>query len=165
MKILEKGVVSVIIRHVRDVRKKIVIARFASPLLSCTEGLFPFPYADLSSLFDESRAKNIHFSTYMLPISYTRCVYACCSTTTRVYRDLCQKIQNEVGFPCHDRRSLILGLPYTGNVPTRPFSCILKAIRAQFRAMEKRRKHSTLRAKLLWRNYFILSLHPFVPQV
>jgi hypothetical protein len=41
----------------------------------------------------------------------------------------------------------------------------LKAIRAQFRAMEKRRKHSTLRAKLLWRNYFILSLHPFVPQV
>jgi hypothetical protein len=30
-----------------------------------------------------------------------------------------------------------------------PFSCILKAIRAQFRAMEKRRKHSTLREKLL----------------
>jgi hypothetical protein len=24
-----------------------VIARFASPLLSCTEGLFPFPYVDL----------------------------------------------------------------------------------------------------------------------
>jgi hypothetical protein len=23
---------------------------------------------------------------------------------------------------------LILGLPYTGNVPTQPFSCILKAI-------------------------------------
>jgi hypothetical protein len=27
------------------------------------------------------------------------------------------------------------------------------------------RKNSTLREKLLWRNYFILSLHPFVPQV
>jgi hypothetical protein len=117
-----------------------IIARFASPLLSCTEGLFPFPYAYLSSLFDESRAKNIHFSTYTLPISYTRCIYACCSTTTCVYRDLCQKIQNKVEFPCHDRRYLILGLPYTRNVLTRPFSCILKAIRTQFQAMEKEEK-------------------------
>jgi hypothetical protein len=33
-----------------------------------------------------------------------------------------------VGFPCHDRRSMILGLPYIGNVLTRPFSSILKAI-------------------------------------
>jgi hypothetical protein len=142
-----------------------VIVRFVSPLLSCTEGLFPFPYADLSSLFNESRAKNIHFSIYTLPINYTRCVYTGCSTAARAHRDLCQKIQNEVRFPCHNRRSLILGLPYTGNILTQPFSCILKAIRAQFRAMEKRRKHSTLRSKLLWRNYFILSLHPFVPQV
>ena len=54
-----------------------------------------------------------------------------------------RKYKNEVGFPCHDRRSMILGLPYTGNVLTRPFSCILNSIRAQFRAMEKRRKHST----------------------
>jgi hypothetical protein len=69
------------------------------------------------------------------------------------------------GFPYHDKRSLILGLPYTGNVLTRHFSFILKAIRAQFSATEKRRKHSTLREMLLWRNYFILSLHPFVPQV
>jgi hypothetical protein len=28
-----------------------VIERFASPLLSCTEGIFPFPYADLSTPF------------------------------------------------------------------------------------------------------------------
>jgi hypothetical protein len=124
-----------------------------------------FPMQTHHPLFHESRAKNIYFSTYTLPNCFARCVYACCSTTARIYRDLCQKIQNEVGFPCHDRRSLILGLPYTGNVPTLPFSCILKAIRAQFRSMEKRRKHSTLRAKLLWRNYFILSLHPFVPLV
>jgi hypothetical protein len=32
------------------------------------------------------------------------------------------------GFPCHDRRSMILGLPYIGNVPTLPFNSILKAI-------------------------------------
>jgi hypothetical protein len=83
-----------------------------------------------------------------------------------VYIGICaKKYKNEVGFQCHDIRYLILGLPYTGNVLTRPFGCIMKAIKAQFQAMEKRRKHSTLRAKLLWRNYFILSLHPFVPQV
>jgi hypothetical protein len=102
----------------------------------------------LSSLFDESRAKNIHFSTYTLPISYARCVYAGCSTTTHVYRDLCQKIKNEVGFPCHDGRSLILGLPHTGNVLTQPFSCILKAIKAQFRAMEKKEKAFNFESKV-----------------
>jgi hypothetical protein len=84
--------------------------------------------------------KNIHLSTYTLPNCYARCVYACCSITTCVYWYLCQKIQNEVGFPCHDKRSLILGLPCTGNVPTRPFSCILEAIRAQFPTMEKKEK-------------------------
>ena len=116
--------------------------------------------------FDKSREKNIYFSTYTLPNCFAICVYAWFSTTARVYQDLCQKIQNEVGFPYHDRRSLIFGLPYTRNILTQPFSCILEAIRAQFRAMEKGEwKNSTLRAKLLWRNYFILSLHPFVPQV
>jgi hypothetical protein len=94
----------------------LVIAIFSSLLLSFTEGLFPFPYVDFSSLFDESRAKNIHFSTCTLPNCYARCVYACCSITAPVYQDLCQKIQNEVEFPCHNRRSLILGLPYTGNI-------------------------------------------------
>ena len=126
---------------------------------------FHFPMQTYRPLFDKSKAKNIYFSTYTLPNFFARCVYACCSTTTRVYRDLCHKIQNEVGFPCHDKRSLIFGLPYTRNVPTRPFSCIMEAIREQFQAMEKRIKNSTLRAKLLQRNYFILSLHPFFPQV
>jgi hypothetical protein len=50
-------------------------SKICPPLLSCIEGLFPFPYADLSSLFDESRAKNTHFSTYTHPICYTTCVY------------------------------------------------------------------------------------------
>jgi hypothetical protein len=71
----------------------VVIARFSSPLVSCTEGLFLFTYEDLSSLFDESRAKNIHFSTYTCPISYTTSVYAGWSTTAYVHQDLCQKIQ------------------------------------------------------------------------
>jgi hypothetical protein len=33
-------------------------------------------------------------------------------------------MKNGVGFPCHDRRSMILGLPYTGNIlidPSVPF--------------------------------------------
>jgi hypothetical protein len=65
-----------------------------------------------------------------------------------MYIEICaRKYKKEFRFPCHDRRSLILGLPFTGNVLTQPFNCILKAIRAQFRAMEKRIKHSTLREK------------------
>jgi hypothetical protein len=59
------------------------------------------------------------------------------------------------GFPCHDRRSLILGLPYTGNVSPQPFSSILKAIKRPIPSYGKRRKNSTLRAKLLWRNYLL----------
>jgi hypothetical protein len=37
---------------------------------------------------------------------------------------MCQKLKNGVGFPCHDRISMILGLPYTGNIrlsPSVPF--------------------------------------------
>jgi hypothetical protein len=68
------------------------------------------------------------YTTYQLYKMHIHLLLHC----SFVYRDLCQKIQNEFRFPCHDRRSLILGLPYTGNVMTRPFSCILKAIRAQF---------------------------------
>jgi hypothetical protein len=40
----------------------------------------------------------------MPPISYERCVYAGCSTTTRVHWYLCHKIQNEIEFPCHDKK-------------------------------------------------------------
>ena len=57
------------------------------------------------------------------------------------YIGICtKKYKNEFGFPCHNRRSLILGLPYTGNIPTQPFSCIMEAIRAQFQTMEKEEK-------------------------
>jgi hypothetical protein len=47
-----------------------------------------------------------------------------------VYIGICaRKSKLNAMFPCHDRKSLILGLPYTGNVPTQPFSFILKAIK------------------------------------
>jgi hypothetical protein len=39
-----------------------------------------------------------------------------------------RKSKLNVGFPCHNRSSLILGLTYTGNVMNRPFNSILKAI-------------------------------------
>jgi hypothetical protein len=46
------------------------------------------------------------------------------------YIGICaRKSKLNVGFPCHDRISLILGLPYTENVLTHPFSCILKDIK------------------------------------
>jgi hypothetical protein len=121
----------------------------------CTEGLFPFPYADLSSLFVKSRAKNTYFSTCTHLSYYTSCVYTGCTTTTRIHRDLCQKMKINIGFPCHDMISMILGLPYAGKVLNRPFSSILKAINGPILSYGKKRKNSTLRAKLLWRNYLL----------
>jgi hypothetical protein len=145
---------------------------------SCPEGLFPFPHTDLSSLLVKPRAKNTYFPTCTHLAYYTTCAYAGCPTTACVHRYLCQKMKINVGFPCHDRRSMILGLPYTGNVLTRSFSSILKAINGPIPSYGKKRKNSTLREKLLWRNYLlhiesaslcplslnniILSLHPFV---
>jgi hypothetical protein len=50
---------------------------------------------------------------------------------------------------------MILGLPYTRNVPTQPFTSIMKAINGPIPSYGKRRKNSTLREKLLWRNYLL----------
>ena len=105
---------------------------------------------------------------------YTTCVYVGCTTTACVQWDLCQKMKINVRFPCHDRRSMILGLPYTRNISTLPFSSILKAINGPILSYGKRRNNSTLRAKLLWINYLLhiesaylcpLSLNTmFIPQ-
>ena len=74
-----------------------------------------------------------------------------------MYIGICsKKYKNGVEFPCHDNISLIIGLSHTGNVLTQPFNYILKTIKAQFQTMEKRINNSTLREKLLSRNY---SLH------
>jgi hypothetical protein len=71
-------------------------------------------------------------------------------------------------------RSLILGLPYIGNVPTWPFSSILKDIKRPILSYGKGERIQLLRAKLLWRNYLLhiesASLFPlsletmFIPQ-
>jgi hypothetical protein len=58
-------------------------------------------------------------------------------------------MKNYVGFPCHDRRSTILGPPYTGKVPTQPFSSILKAINGTIPSSGKKINNSNLRGKLL----------------
>jgi hypothetical protein len=50
---------------------------------------------------------------------------------------------------------MIIGLPYTGNVLNHPFSSILKAINGPITSYGNKRKNSTLRAKLLWRNYLL----------
>jgi hypothetical protein len=65
-------------------------------------------------------------------------VYTLAAPLEPVYIGICaKKSKINVGFPCHDRRSLILGLPYTGNVSTRPFSCILKARKKPIPSYEK----------------------------
>jgi hypothetical protein len=51
---------------------------------------------------------------------------------------------------------MILDLPYTGNVSESTLQFHLKAINGPNLSYGKEEKNSTLRAKLLWRNY---SLH------
>jgi hypothetical protein len=73
-----------------------------------------------------------------------------------VYNGICaRKSKLNVEFPYHDKRSLILVLPYTGNILTRPFSCIFKAIKRPIPSYGKGGENSTSRAKLLWRNYLL----------
>jgi hypothetical protein len=59
-----------------------------------------------------------------------------------------KKSKLNVGFPCHDMRSLILGLPYTGNILTRPFSFILKAIKNPVLSYEKRGREFNFESKV-----------------
>ena len=82
-------------------------------------------------------------------------MYASCLLYIMRIRDLCQKMKINVGFPCHNKRSMILGLPHTRNVSAWPFNSILKAINGPIPSYGKRRKNSTLRAKLLWMNYIL----------
>jgi hypothetical protein len=107
-----------------------VMARFSSSLLSFTKGLFPFTYADLSSLLMNPEPK-IHIFPHICSLSVMQDAYTLVAPLQLVYIRICaRKYKNEVGFPCHDRRSMIFGLPYTRNILTRPFNCILEAIRA-----------------------------------
>jgi hypothetical protein len=59
-------------------------------------------------------------------------------------------------------RSMILDLPYTGNVLTRPSVPFEGYKLSHIQAVEEERIQ-LLRAKILWRNFhFTLSLHPFI---
>jgi hypothetical protein len=91
----------------------------------------------------------IYIFPHIRSLSAMQDAYTLAAPLQPAYIGICaRKYKNEVGFPCHDRRSLILGLPHTGNVLTRPFSCILKAIKAQFRAMEKEEKAFNFESKV-----------------
>jgi hypothetical protein len=72
----------------------------------------------------------INIFPLVLTLQAIQQAYTLAAPLQLVYIGICaRKSKLNVKFPCHDRRSLILGLPYTANIPTRPFSCILKAIR------------------------------------
>ena len=59
-----------------------------------------------------------------------------------------RKSKINVGFPCHDRRYLILGLPYIGNVPNQPFSFILKAIKKTIPSYGKKGREFNFESKV-----------------
>jgi hypothetical protein len=128
---------------------------FPHPMQSCREGIIPFPYADLPSLLIKSKDKNRIFSTCTHLAPYTTSIYAGCSTTTRVHRDLCQKIKIKslVSMSRHD-----IFDPW----PSIYWKHSDSAIQLHFKGYKevnselwKMGKNSTLRAKLLWRNYLL----------
>jgi hypothetical protein len=58
-----------------------------------------------------------------------------------VYNEIwARKSKINVRFPCHNKISLILGLPYTGNVLNHPLSFILKAIKKPIMSYGKRER-------------------------
>jgi hypothetical protein len=78
----------------RKIKESVLLEKdFPHPMQYFKEGLIPFTYADLSSLLIKSRDKNTNFFTCTHLAHYTTSVYAGCSTTTRVHRDLCQKMK------------------------------------------------------------------------
>jgi hypothetical protein len=123
---------------------------------SCREGLIPFPHADLLSLIDKSRDKNKYFSTCTHLASYTTSVYAGCSTTTRVHRDLCQKIKIKCRVSMSRQE---ISDPWPSIYWKRSDSALqlhFEGYKEANSELWKRRENSTLRAKLLWRNYYFI---------
>jgi hypothetical protein len=137
------------------VRGHILEKYFPHPMQSCREGLFPFPYADLSSMLLNSRDKNINFSTCTHLAPYTTNVYAGFSTTTSIHWDLCQKIKMKC-WVSTSRWEISDPWPsiYWKNSDS-AFQLHFEGYKEANSELWKRRKKSTLREKLLWRNYLL----------
>jgi hypothetical protein len=139
------------------------------PMQSSREGLTPFPYADLLSLIDESRDKNKYFSTCTHLASYTTSIYTGCSTTTCVHQDLCQKIKTKCRVSM-SRQEIFDPWPstYWKNFDS-TLQLHFEGYKEANSELWKRRENSTLRAKLLWRNYYFIikstSLCPLILNV
>jgi len=123
---------------------------------SWREGLTPFPYAESIFLINESKDKNKYFSTCTHLASYIASVYAGCSTTTHVHQNLCQKIKNKCWVSMSQQNN-------SDPWPSIYWKRSDLSIQLHFEGYKeansepwKRRENSTLRAKLLWRNYYFI---------
>jgi hypothetical protein len=63
-------------------------------------------------------------------------------------------MKNGVGFPCHDKRSMILGLPYTGNVLNSTLQFDLKAINVPILSYGKEKKEFKFERKFTLEKLF-----------
>jgi hypothetical protein len=91
----------------------------------------------------------IHYFPHIRALFAIQHAYSQADPLQPMYIGICaRKYKNGVGFPCHDMTSMILGLPHTRNIPTRPFNFILKTIKEQFRAMEKEEKEFKFESKV-----------------
>jgi hypothetical protein len=76
-----------------------VITRFASPLLSCTEGIFLFPYADLSTPFLINPEPKIHIFSHIRSLTALQDVYMLAAPLQLAYIKICaRKYKMRSGF-------------------------------------------------------------------
>jgi hypothetical protein len=104
--------------------------RFASPYAILQRGPYSISLCRLVFPVTKIQRQKYKFFPLVRILHPIQQAYTQAAPLQPTYIGICaRKSKLNVGFPCHDRRSLILGLPYTGNILTRPFSCILKAIK------------------------------------
>jgi hypothetical protein len=76
-----------------------VITRFSSPFLSCTEGLFPFPYADLSTPFLINPEPKLYIFPHIHFLTTLQDAYTLAAPLQLVYIGICaRKYKMRSGF-------------------------------------------------------------------
>jgi hypothetical protein len=108
----------------------VVRARFASPYAILQRRPYLISLCRLVFPVTKVQRQKYKFFPLVCILHPIQQAYTQASSLQPAYIGICaRKSKLNVRFPCHNRRSLILGLPYTGNILTWPFSCILKAIK------------------------------------
>jgi hypothetical protein len=103
---------------------------FSSPYAILQRGPYSISLCRLVFPVTKIQRQKYNFFPLVHILHPTQQAYMQAAPLQPAYIEICaRKSKLNVGFPCHDKISLILGLPYNGNVPNRPLSFIFKSIK------------------------------------